>query len=81
MAFGVPIAALLPLVLIGVALVGYCWWDIARSEVRWLPRWAWALVVAFAVPLGGIVYLLIGRGTRDRVHDVADQGVPGSRRP
>jgi hypothetical protein len=57
----VPWAALLPLVLFAVAFVAYCLIDLARSEVRYLPKWAWAVVCCVSVPLGGIVYLFVGR--------------------
>lgn len=50
-----------PLIVVALAFVIYCWVDIARSEVRYLPKWAWAIIVAASVPLGGIVYLLVGR--------------------
>lgn len=32
------------------------------GEVRFLPRWMWALLCMFCVPLGAIAYLLVGRG-------------------
>lgn len=57
----VPIAAVVPVVLVAVAFVGYCLFDLSRSRVRHLPRWLWALICVFSVPVGGIVYLLIGR--------------------
>jgi len=39
-----------------------CLTDLARAEkVRFLPRWAWAVACLFQIPLGGILYLLIGR--------------------
>lgn len=57
----IPWAALAPLIVVALAFVIYCWVDIARSEVRYLPKWAWAIIVAASVPLGGIVYLLVGR--------------------
>ena len=56
-----PIEALLPLVLLAVAFVAYCLYDLSRSRVRHLPKWAWAIVCIVSVPLGGIVYLTIGR--------------------
>ena len=31
---------------------------------RW-PKWAWALVILVTEPIGGILYLLIGRGNRE----------------
>jgi len=61
---GVPVAALVPLVLLALAFVGYCWFDLSRNEVRYLPKWAWAVICAGSVPVGGIVYLLLGREHR-----------------
>ena len=58
---GVPWAAIAPLILIGVGFVAYCLFDLRRSEVRYLPKWLWALICVFSVPMGGIVYLLVGR--------------------
>jgi hypothetical protein len=59
-----PIAALAPLIVLAVVWVGYCWWDLRRSDVQYMPKWGWALVIALSVPIGGIVYLLIGRMER-----------------
>lgn len=56
--------ALLPLAVLAVAFVVYCLADIARSDVRYLPKWAWALVCLVSIPLGGLVYLLLGRQPR-----------------
>jgi hypothetical protein len=61
---GVPVAALVPVVGLALAFVGYCWFDLSRSRVRYLPKWAWALICLLSVPLGGIVYLLVGREHR-----------------
>jgi hypothetical protein len=60
----VPVAALVPLVVVAVAFVGYCLFDLSRSTVRYLPKWAWALVCVASIPVGGIVYLLLGREHR-----------------
>lgn len=57
----VPWAALVPVVLLAVGFVVYCLVDLARSDVRYLPRWLWAVICIVSVPLGGILYLLIGR--------------------
>ncbi len=57
----VNIAAIAPLIVLVLAFVVYCWIDISRSEVRHLPKWLWRLIVVLSIPLGGIVYLLIGR--------------------
>jgi len=57
----VPVAAVIPVVLVAVSFVAYCLFDLSRSRVRLMPRWVWALICVFSVPVGGIVYLLVGR--------------------
>ncbi len=57
----IPWAALAPVIVAALAFVGYCWFDISRSDVRYLPKWAWAVICLLSVPMGGIVYLLVGR--------------------
>jgi hypothetical protein len=43
----------------------FCLIDIIRaSRVRYLPKWAWALICLAQCPGGGIVYLCIGRLSR-----------------
>jgi hypothetical protein len=59
-----PFAALAPVVVLALAFVGYCLFDLRRSEVRYFPKWAWAIVCIVSIPLGGIVYLLAGRQRR-----------------
>jgi Phospholipase_D-nuclease N-terminal len=57
----VPWAALLPVLLLMLAFVGYCLVDLARHEVRYLPKWAWAVICLISIPFGSLVYLLVGR--------------------
>jgi hypothetical protein len=57
----VPWAAILPVVVLAFAFVGYCLYDLSRARVRYLPKWAWVLVCLLSIPVGGIVYLTIGR--------------------
>ncbi|WP_108667602.1 PLDc N-terminal domain-containing protein [Euzebya rosea] len=56
-----PIAALVPVVVAAIAWIAFCEWDLSRSEVQHMPRWAWALVIVASVPLGGILWLTVGR--------------------
>ncbi len=56
-----PAEALIPLVILVVVYVAWLIRDIQRGEVRHLPKWAWMLIVIVSIPLGGIVYLAIGR--------------------
>jgi hypothetical protein len=59
------------LVALGLALAigfdAFCLVDIARAaQVRYLPKWAWALICLSQNPLGGIMYLSIGHIGRPR---------------
>jgi len=56
-----PIAALAPLIVLGVAFVGYCEWDLSKSTPQFGPRWLWAVVIALSVPVGGIAWLMFGK--------------------
>lgn len=59
-----------PLMLGLVLAVGFdafCLADIARvAQVRYLPKWAWALICLIQTPGGGIAYLSIGHVGRPR---------------
>jgi len=58
--------ALAPLVLLALGFVIWVVVDIARADsVKHLPKWAWIVLSMVSIPLGGIVYLLVGRD-RDR---------------
>jgi hypothetical protein len=59
------------LVTLGLGLAigfdAFCLADIARAaQVRYLPKWAWALICLIQTPLGGIMYLSIGHIGRPR---------------
>ena len=61
-AASIPLAALVPLVVVAVGFVVFCLVDVWRAaSVRYLPRWVWAIICVISVPLGGIVYLVVGR--------------------
>jgi hypothetical protein len=60
----IPWAALAPVLALLAAFVVYCLVDLTRSEVQHLPKWGWAIVCVISVPLGGIVYLTMGRKPR-----------------
>lgn len=48
---------------------------LATHAVPFMPKWAWALLIVFTMPLGGVVYLLvvvIGAGTQ--VEDAEGRG-------
>jgi hypothetical protein len=53
---------LLIVVALGIGFDAYCLADIARAaEVRYLRKWAWAIICLIQCPGGGIMYLSIGR--------------------
>ncbi|MEV4805359.1 hypothetical protein AB0K18_35640 [Nonomuraea sp. NPDC049421] len=60
----IPVAAIIPMIIIAGLFVGYCLVDLARSKVRFLPKGGWLLVRVASVSIGGIVYLLFGRRPR-----------------
>jgi hypothetical protein len=54
-------AALIPLIVVAVAFVAYCLYDLWRSGAASPARWWWAAFIVLSIPLGGIVWLLAGR--------------------
>lgn len=60
----VPWAALAPVLALVAAFLIYCLVDLSRSEVQHLPKWAWAIICVISVPMGGIIYLTMGRKPR-----------------
>lgn len=46
-----------------MAFIVYCLVDISRHDVNYLPKWAWAIICVVSIPVGGIVYLLVGRNS------------------
>jgi hypothetical protein len=60
--------ALKPVMLIPVlagAWVVFCLFDLIRAkQVRYLPKWVWAILccgIGLTIPFGGILYLWVGR--------------------
>lgn len=59
---------LIPLGLaLAIGLDAFCLVDIVRApQVRYLPKWAWALICLIQTPSGGIMYMSIGHIGRPR---------------
>jgi Phospholipase_D-nuclease N-terminal len=56
------VAALVPVLLAILAFVIFCLTDVIRSQhVRYLPRWAWAIICLISMPWGAIAYLIFGK--------------------
>lgn len=60
---------LIPVLVLAILLIGWSLIDIARKPVRHLPKWAWALIVLLAIPLGAVIYLIIGRTRGQKLRD------------
>ena len=55
-------AVAVPVSAVAVGFAAFCLVDLARAgQVRYLPKWGWALIICVTVPWGGLVYLIIGR--------------------
>jgi hypothetical protein len=54
-------AAIAPIVILLIAWVVFALYDLSRSDVKYLPKWLWAVIIVVSIPLGGVVYFLIGR--------------------
>lgn len=55
-------AVAVPVLAVAVAFAAWCLVDVARAgQVRYLPRWVWAVVICVSVPWGGLVYLIFGK--------------------
>jgi hypothetical protein len=53
---------LIPIVLIELVLIIIAIVDLVRREkVRYIPKWAWALIIIFIQFFGAIGYLIFGR--------------------
>lgn len=55
-------AVLIPAIILAFLFVGFCLYDIVKSEsVRFLPKWAWAIICVISVPFGGFAYFFFGK--------------------
>jgi hypothetical protein len=56
-------------ILLPLALTLYTFIDCAMrddSQLKRIPKWGWLLAILFLQPIGGIVYLIIGRARRPK---------------
>ncbi len=52
---------LIPVVIIEYGLLIFAIVQLAKNEVRYLPKWGWALIIVFINIIGPIVFLLAGK--------------------
>jgi competence protein ComGF len=55
------IMMLLPLIIIEIGLIIFALYRLAKDNVKYLPKWAWALIIIFFNLIGPIVFLVVGR--------------------
>lgn len=55
------IMMLLPLLIIELCLIIFALYRLTKDNVKFLPKWAWALIIVFFNLIGPIVFLVIGR--------------------
>lgn len=52
-------SAWFPIFILIAVFTLWCLWHLVRHDATFMPKWAWALLIVFAMPLGGIVYVLV----------------------
>jgi len=52
---------LVPVIVLQLSLVIFCLFKLKGDKVKYLPKWAWALIVLFTNLIGPIIYLMFGR--------------------
>ena len=55
------IKLLAPVIILEVFLVGFCLYRLTVDKVKYLPKWAWGIIIIFIQLIGGTAFLLIGR--------------------
>jgi ABC-2 type transport system ATP-binding protein len=55
-------AVWLPIALALLAFLAFCYIELARHPAKALPKVVWAVIILMSVPLGGILFLIVGRG-------------------
>lgn len=55
------IMMLLPLIIIELALVIFALYRLVKDNVKYMPKWAWALIIIVFNWIGSIVFLVAGR--------------------
>jgi ABC-2 type transport system ATP-binding protein len=56
------LAVWLPIAVLLLAFLAVCFAQLIRRPARYLPKVVWALIILVQIPLGGVLYLMIGRG-------------------
>jgi hypothetical protein len=52
---------LIPVIIIEYGLLIFAIVQLAKNEVRYMPKWGWVLIIVFINFIGPIIFLLIGK--------------------
>ena len=67
-------AVLIPVLVVAVGFIASCLTVLVRgAQPRYLPKWAWALIICVTIPWGGIAYLAFGK---DRTQPAIPEPAP-----
>lgn len=55
------IMLLLPIIIIQLGLMVFSLIVLSKNNVKYLPKWAWALIIILGELIGSIIFLIIGR--------------------
>jgi hypothetical protein len=55
------IKLLAPLIVVEFGLKIFCLVRLAKDKVKYLPKWAWVLIILFINTFGPLVFILVGR--------------------
>jgi hypothetical protein len=51
----------IPLIIIEYGLLIFALVQLVRNEVKYMPKWGWALIIIFINIIGPVVFLIVGR--------------------
>ena len=70
---------LLAVIVLGLAFMAFCYYQLAMHPTKVLPKPVWAIVILVGNLLGGIIYLAVERlGEEDHGSGHADRRPPAS---
>lgn len=55
------IKLLLPLIIVEFGLKAFCLYRLSKDKVKYLPEWAWVLIILFISGFGSLSFLILGR--------------------
>ena len=64
------IKILIPIIILIIIYLIICYHDLYKiNMVKYLPKWVWSIIIIISIPLGGVIYFLLGRETRGENDD------------